>query len=336
MRRRATLAVLCTLSMFGLAACEDGLPFGATGDGEEGAAVVPSAPEKGVRDVERPDIFSTTENALWDGRPSLGGIWVAHPDVTDPERAIIRNETNGQSIAGALFRRERTSPGPKLQLSSDAAAALNVLAGKPTEVSVVVVRQEEFEVEPPAPVLSEEEVGEGEDPGDADPAIAAAATAAAVDGAEATPERPRNNFLNRLFSRRAQEPEEPALEATAESAETPEVETATLDPVAASAAAAIDRAEEAEPPTPRPASAPANSLRNPFVQVGLFSVEQNARDAATSLREVGIVPTLLSGKLSGEPVWRVVVGPMTSADDQDAVLEQVRNLGYADAFLAPQ
>ena len=46
-----------------------------------------------IRDVERPDIFSVTENALWDGRPSLGGVWVAHPDVTverDTERYAAR------------------------------------------------------------------------------------------------------------------------------------------------------------------------------------------------------------------------------------------------------
>ena len=41
------------------------------------------------RDVEAPEVFSVTESGLWDGRPSLGGVWVAHPDVGEPERVIL-------------------------------------------------------------------------------------------------------------------------------------------------------------------------------------------------------------------------------------------------------
>ncbi len=106
------------------------------------------------RDVERPDVFSVSEKALWDGRPSLGGVWVAYPANIDPERVIIRNVANGKSVIGALFRRERDNPGPKIQLSSDAAVALGVIAGTPTEISIVVLRREEVAVDVPeaAPV----------------------------------------------------------------------------------------------------------------------------------------------------------------------------------------
>ncbi|MFD1808565.1 hypothetical protein ACFSHQ_11940 [Gemmobacter lanyuensis] len=31
------------------------------------------------RDVEAPEIFQTTDTALWDGRPSLGGSGSPHP-----------------------------------------------------------------------------------------------------------------------------------------------------------------------------------------------------------------------------------------------------------------
>jgi hypothetical protein len=31
------------------------------------------------RDVEAPEVFDVTDAGLWDGRPSLGGVWVAHP-----------------------------------------------------------------------------------------------------------------------------------------------------------------------------------------------------------------------------------------------------------------
>ena len=101
------------------------------------------------KDVERPDVFGVTENALWDGRPSLGGVWVAYPATTDPERVVIRNIANGKSVIGALFRRERENPGPKIQLSSDAATALGIIAGTPTEISIVVLRRETVEIAPP-------------------------------------------------------------------------------------------------------------------------------------------------------------------------------------------
>ncbi|MEM6304365.1 MAG: SPOR domain-containing protein [Pseudomonadota bacterium] len=97
------------------------------------------------RDVEAPDVFSADDQGLWDGRPSLGGVWIAHPDVTEPERVIIRNKDNGKFVIGALFRRERDLPGPKLQISSDAAAAIGVLAGAPAQLNVTALRREETE-----------------------------------------------------------------------------------------------------------------------------------------------------------------------------------------------
>ncbi|MFY0660375.1 MAG: SPOR domain-containing protein [Shimia sp.] len=101
------------------------------------------------RDVEAPEVFSTSEAGLWDGRPSLGGVWAAHPDVGDPERVIIRNQANGKFVIGALFRRERDIPGPRIQVSSDAAAALGMLAGAPVELNITALRREEVAEEAP-------------------------------------------------------------------------------------------------------------------------------------------------------------------------------------------
>ncbi|MBQ1202633.1 MAG: SPOR domain-containing protein, partial [Loktanella sp.] len=58
----------------------------------------------------------------------------------------------GQFVTGALFRRERDNPGPLLQVSSDAAEALAMLAGAPTELSVTVLRRQETA---PEPVITE-------------------------------------------------------------------------------------------------------------------------------------------------------------------------------------
>lgn len=140
--------------MFGavlvMAGCEEGGEFTLFKPKVEGEANVASAAagQKTVeRDVEAPDVFQVSEAGLWDGRPSLGGVWVAHPDVKEPERVIIRNPSNGKFVVGALFRRERENPGPRLQISSDAADALGMLAGAPKELNVTALRREEVAVE---------------------------------------------------------------------------------------------------------------------------------------------------------------------------------------------
>ncbi len=132
-----------------LAGCQSGVgPFASR---SKAAATAGSATAAGNgksvtlvdRDVEAPQVFQVTDTALWDGRPSLGGVWVASPDVKDPERVILRNPANGKFVIGGLFRRERDNPGPKLQISSDAADALGMLAGQPGKISVTALRREE-------------------------------------------------------------------------------------------------------------------------------------------------------------------------------------------------
>ena len=143
---RGTTAVL--VAALTLAGCDAAGTFG-FGKSDGQGAVTPAGSTKLVeRDVEAPDVFSANDQGLWDGRPSLGGVWVAHPDVTDPERVIIRNEANGKFVIGALFRRERDLPGPKLQISSDAAAALSILAGAPAPLNVTALRRQEVDTPP--------------------------------------------------------------------------------------------------------------------------------------------------------------------------------------------
>lgn len=139
---RICASALCLLM---LTACEDGagLPFLQPKASATDTAPTSASSTKLVeRDVESPDVFQVTEAGLWDGRPSLGGVWVAHPDAQDPERVIIRNSANGKFVIGALFRREREIPGPRIQASSDAAAALGMLAGAPVELNVTALRRE--------------------------------------------------------------------------------------------------------------------------------------------------------------------------------------------------
>jgi len=166
--------------------CEEG-PNMAFLQPKDKAAEIGSEPGQSTklveRDVEAPEVFQVTEAGLWDGRPSLGGVWVAHPEVSDPQRVIIRNSANGKFVIGALFRREREIPGPRIQASSDAAAALGMLAGAPVELNVTALVRESVPDEEPIPTVVEDTEGEITETA-LDPIAGAAA---AIDAAETTP-----------------------------------------------------------------------------------------------------------------------------------------------------
>jgi cell division septation protein DedD len=227
------------------------------------------------RDVEAPEVFQVVDMGLWDGRPSLGGVWVAHPDVKDPERVIIRNEDNDKFVIGVVYRPERQTPGPKIQVSSDAAEALGMLAGKPANLNVTALRRENVAEEPAA--------------------------------TEDTPTE--------------------TLEAA------PAVAEATLDDPIAAAAAALDAAEGKPAPAPEPAPRPAASgLEKPFIQIGIFSVQDNADNTAESLRRAGMIPTIKPGKMNGKDFWRVIVGPAGSTSERATLLKKIKELGFTDAY----
>ena len=130
---RAMARRLCGIAALALlAACGEGTGTSA-----------PAAVELVERDIEAPEIFQTTETGMWDGRPSLGGVWVAHPAIRDPERVIIRNPANGAFVIGAIFKRDGADGGPDLQISADAATALGLPANSPTALNVTALRRQE-------------------------------------------------------------------------------------------------------------------------------------------------------------------------------------------------
>jgi cell division septation protein DedD len=208
------------------------------------------------RDIEAPDVVNISEAGLWDGRPSLGGIWVAHPDAKDPEKVIIRNPQNRKFVIGALFRREREFSGPSLQLSSDAADALGILAGQPTNVSVVALRRQSVLVEKAENQVIEE----------------------------------------------------------------------SLDPIQQTAEAAIAAADT---PTPKPKP---SSLGKPYLQIGIFGVEANARGAVSSMSTKGLSASMSKLTLNDKPFWRVIVGPAATTAEMSAMRKTVTAAGFADAY----
>lgn len=172
------------------------------------------------RDIEKPEIFTQRDMALWDGRPSFGGVWAALPGNVQPERVSITNVDNGKSVVGALFKREEQNPGPPIRLSSDAAAALGVIPGQPTLVSVTVVRRETFANVPNTPA-------------DAVPAEVATETLAPLPGAGAAS---ADQLSEELSSAIEAEPAAPQAPASATPAPTAPVEAAAATAAAAAAA----------------------------------------------------------------------------------------------------
>lgn len=293
-RQIALLAVLA----LGVSGCVEGQgPFAAKpkdGGEEAGAPAKPQRSTKIVeRDVEAPQVFQVTDQALWDGRPSLGGVWVASPDATDPERVIMRNPANGKFVIGALFKREIDNPGPKLQISSDAAEALGLLAGAPARISVTALRREEAAEEAPAaPILDTAEA--------LPPAGGAGTGAIDAGGVETKPlDAPASTGDKKKAPAKARE-------------------------TAAVAGAALDAA--APPPAAAP-PAPPKATGGRVIQIGFFSVEANAKRAVDTLAKAGLAGEVRKESSSGKDYWSVI------ARGDAETLKKVKAAGFSDAYM---
>lgn len=122
MSRRLMIALCVALATAG---CEQaGLP------GRTEAPEAPAEPEASAATL--------TGDGVWDGRPSLGGVWVARNGVEAPARVEIVDERTGASVTGALFR--RTDAGAAaFQVSSDAAVALDIPAETAVPLTVTIL-----------------------------------------------------------------------------------------------------------------------------------------------------------------------------------------------------
>ena len=295
---RATRCV-ALLAVMALAGCGEGQLFGGGPDrAEDGAAAAPGGRME-EREVEAPEIFEATETGLWDGRPTFGGVWIAHPDAATPERVAIVNTATGKRITGALFRRERERPGPRFEVSSDAAQELGLIAGQPQELSVVALKMEAVEIGP-----TPEE-------------IAAATATAEAQGVEDISMTPLDG---------TGDPDTGAVPPPPAPEQVPMPEPEVPAPAAPAPAAAAPAAE----PVIQPADAPAqdDAIEEPYVQVGLFGEEANAMAADGRLRDAGIIPTVLRRGAR----YRIIVGPARSTEEREALMAQIQNLGFTDAY----
>ena len=203
------------------------------------------------RDIEAPEVFQLTGLGVWDGRPSLGGVWVAHTSARSAERVIIRNVKSEKFVIGSLFHRDDVKDAPLFQISADAAQALGVLTGQPIKLEVTALRSQN---------ASSNDVRQGQNP---------------QSGVSAT---------------------------------------------------ALVASEKIETTTST------EGLTKSFIQLGIFNVEQNAKNTATLVRQVGIVPLIKQQSKDGKPFWRVLIGPANSLQERAILLKTVKSVGFKDAY----
>ena len=209
---------------------------------------------------------------------------MASPDAKDPERVILRNTANGKFVIGALFRRELDNPGPKLQISSDAAAALGLLAGEPGKVSVTALRREEAPKTAPdanKPILDAAET-------------VATETLDPIPGAAAANPRPVPKYGK---------PTAPPI--------------ATVPASGKPAVAA---------PAPAAAKAPVAGGKGGLIQIGIFSVEANAKRASDQLKAAGIAADIRAETAQGKSFWSV------TARGDKGLMAKIKQAGFKDAY----
>ena len=207
--------------------------------------------------VETPGVFKASEDGVWDGRQSLGGVWVAHPKVKMPERALIHREANDASVTGTLFRRERESPNPRFQVSSEAASALGILANSPTKLTVTVLRKQ---MVTPYTKSIVDTKGKG---------IAQ----------NIKDDSNKNSVSGKEFL-----------------------------------------------------SIKSAKIKNPFVQVGIFRIKNNANKTGENMRRIGIKAIIKEQKIKGRIFWRVIVGPLNSLEEREVFLKNIISAGFEDAY----
>jgi cell division septation protein DedD len=215
-----------------------------------------------------------------------------------------------------------------------------MLAGAPAMLDVVALRVEEPAPEPevaaaateaappPAGQAAAAPLPATSAAPDAPPAADTAETLIAMPQAEPAPRRP--GFFGRVFGRR---------EAPAEA--DPGIETSVLDPVDMAQAPAPSPTPQPTPmpspvaspaPAPAPAQTAASSLDRPYIQLGIFSVEANARNAERMARGADLPARVVAGQSQGNQFWRVVVGPAADAAAQRQMLARIKALGFNDAY----
>lgn len=74
------------------------------------------------------------------------------------------------------------------------------------------------------------------------------------------------------------------------------------------------------------------TLAKPYIQVGIFSIEQNARNTAEVMHQLNIQPTVKKQSSRNKTFWRVIVGPANNMNERSTLLQKVKAVGFGDAY----
>ncbi len=255
-------------------------------------------------DVIAPEAFSITDNGLWDGRPTFGGVWIAYPNIETPERVRITNAETDKTVIAALYRRERDFAGPQIEMSADAAAALGMVAGTPSELFIVALRRVEVEVESTRSAVPQ-------------PMTVPLRRPSSVSAPDIA-----NTLVVETPGAVLIAPPAPEAPTPPDATTTPSVEETTLPPVEA--------AVELEAPV-APVSAPADPSQM-FVQVATMESTRRANDLVTKLETAGLSAEIRESKSGDKTLYRIIAGPVTSPEGLEIMLSTVQQLGYKDAI----
>ncbi|HEU0223416.1 MAG TPA: SPOR domain-containing protein [Paracoccaceae bacterium] len=274
----------------------------------------PAYREPVERDRAAPQVFETTTTGLWDGRPTPGGAWAAHPLAAEPVRVRITNLASGQSVTGALIPPEPASGGRPVQLSSAAAQAIGMEPGRPAPLRIVALRRE---VVPPAVATAPGETVPVPEADAAAPRAGGTDLAALAGPGQAAPAPPAD-------------PGSATGPAAAPAPPPPLVPPAAPEPRPAMAAARAEPQPDVaiEPPPARPSG----TLETPYVQVGLFRRSENAARLRQELEAAGFPVRSVERRIDGRVFTRVLVGPAASEAELGDLLRSMRGRGFRDAI----
>lgn len=73
-------------------------------------------------------------------------------------------------------------------------------------------------------------------------------------------------------------------------------------------------------------------LTKPFIQVGIFGVENNAIKTGNQMSKLGLQTNTFEFKIKGKTYWRVVAGPATTLENKDNMLNTIKSAGFTDAY----
>ena len=74
------------------------------------------------------------------------------------------------------------------------------------------------------------------------------------------------------------------------------------------------------------------ALAKPYIQVGIFSIEQIARISGEVMHQINIQPTVKKQSSRNKTFWRVIVGPASSMNERSTLLQKVKAVGFGDAY----